>query len=301
MTEPGPIVPLTPIQPGGAAFEPAPVEPVGSAPQGSPAPRGPRRNRTASPFVRIGIVTGTAALVLVGAVAAMGASPAPSGSTTTPTTPTASGDPNLGGFGPGPGRMGDFGDFGGFGRGFGAITITSIDGSNLSLKTEDGWTRTIAVTSDTTITKAGATIAVGDLAVGDEIRFAQTKAADGSFTITRIVVVMPSLGGEVTAKTSDTITVARRDGTTATIHVDSATTYTVDGVAGKTLADIAVGDHVRAEGTSNSDGSLDAATVTSGFGRDGKGPGHGHGHGPDGIDPDDSTPDASPDASATPG
>lgn len=301
MTEPGPIVPLTPIQPGGAAFEPAPVEPVGSAPQGSPAPRGPRRNRTASPFVRIGIVTGAAALVLVGAVAAMGASPAPSGSTTTPTTPTASGDPNLGGFGPGPGRMGDFGDFGGFGRGFGAITITSIDGSNLSLKTEDGWTRTIAVTSDTTITKAGATIAVGDLAVGDEIRFAQTKAADGSFTITRIVVVMPSLGGEVTAKTSDTITVARRDGTTATIHVDSATTYTVDGVAGKTLADIAVGDHVRAEGTSNSDGSLDAATVTSGFGRDGKGPGHGHGHGPDGIDPDDSTPDASPDASATPG
>lgn len=301
MTEPGPIVPLTPIQPGGAAFEPAPVEPVGSAPQGSPAPRGPRRNRTASPFVRIGIVTGTAALVLVGAVAAMGASPAPSGSTTTPTTPTASGDPNLGGFGPGPGRMGDFGDFGGFGRGFGAITITSIDGSNLSLKTEDGWTRTIAVSSDTTITKAGATIAVPDLAVGDEIRFAQTKAADGSFTITRIVVVMPSLGGEVTAKTSDTITVARRDGTTATIHVDSATTYTVDGVAGKTLADIAVGDHVRAEGTSNSDGSLDAATVTSGFGRDGKGPGHGHGHGPDGIDPDDSTPDASPDASATPG
>lgn len=298
MTEPGPIVPLTPVRPDGAAFEPAPVEPVGSSPQGSPTPGGPRHKRSASPFVRIGIVTGTAALVLVGAVAAMGASPSPSGSTTTPTTPSASGDPNVGGFGPGPGRMGDFG---GIGRGFGAITITSIDGSNLALKTEDGWTRTIAVTADTTITKAGATIAVGDLAVGDEIRFAQTKAADGTFTITKIVVVMPSLGGEVTAKTSDTITVTRRDGTTATIHVDSSTTYTVDGVAGKTLADIAVGDHVRAEGTSNSDGSLDASTVYSGFGRDGKGPGHGHGHGPNGIDPDDSTPSASPDASATPG
>ena len=43
----------------------------------------------------------------------------------------------------------------GFGRGgfgFGGITITAISGSNLSLKTEDGWTRTIAVESDTTIT-----------------------------------------------------------------------------------------------------------------------------------------------------
>jgi Domain of unknown function (DUF5666) len=300
MTEPGPIVPLTPVQPGGAAFEPAPVEPEGTTPPDSRTPSGSRHKRSSSPFVRVGIVTGTAALVLVGAVAAMGASPSPSGSTTTPTPPSASGAPNMGGMG-GPGRM--MGDFGGVERGFGAITITSIDGSNLSLATEDGWTRTIAVTSETTITKAGATIAVGDLAVGDEIRFAQTQAADGTFTITKIVVVMPSLGGEVTAKTSDTITVTRRDGTTATIHVDGATTYTVDGVAGKTLADIAVGDHVRAEGTSNSDGSLDAATVNSGFGRDGKGPGddHGPGHGPDGTDPDDSTPGASPDASATPG
>lgn len=298
MTEPGHIVPLTPVRPGGEAFEPAPVEPSDDKPHGAPPPGGPHRKRSSSPFVRVGIVTGTAALVLVGAVAAMGASPAPSGSTTTPTTPSASGDPNVGG--KGPGRMGDFG---GFGRGFGAITITSIDGSSLSLKTEDGWTRTIVVTADTTITKAGATIAVGDLAVGDEIRFAQTQAADGTFTITQIVVVMPSLGGEVTAKTSDTITVTRRDGTSATIHVDGSTTYTVDGVAGKSLADIAVGDHVRAEGTTNSDGSLDAASVNAGFGRDGKGPGHDHGpgHGPDGIDPDDSTPSASPDASATPG
>ena len=50
----------------------------------------------------------------------------------------------------------------GFGRGgfgFGGITITAIDGSNLSLKTEDGWTRTIAVTSDTAVTRAGKTIA----------------------------------------------------------------------------------------------------------------------------------------------
>jgi hypothetical protein len=266
MTEPEHIVPLAPVQPK--------------------TPPGPRRP---SALVRVGIVTGTAALVLVGAVAAMGASPAPSGSTTTPSTPSASGDPNAVGV-PGPWR----GDFGGIGRGFEAITITGISGSNLSLETDDAWTRTITPTSTTVITKAGATITVSDLAVGDEIRFGQTKATDGTYSITKIVVVLPSLGGEVTAKTADTITVTQRDGTSATIHVDSATTYTVRGVETATLADITVGMHVRAEGTENSDGSLDASRVISGFG--GRG-----GHGPGDHDgPKDVSPDASPSPSATP-
>ena len=175
-----------------------------------------------------------------------------------------------------------------------AITITAINGSDLSLTTDDGWTRTITATSTTEITKNGATITVSDLAVGDEIRFGQTKATDGTYSITKIVVVMPSVGGEVTAKTADTITVTQRDGTTATIHVDSATTYTVQGVANATLADIAVGMHVRAEGTENSDGSLDASSVQSGFG--GRG-----GHGPGDHDgPKDVSPDASPIPSTTP-
>jgi Domain of unknown function (DUF5666) len=257
-------------------------------------PVGPvRPTRRSSPFVRVGIVTGTAALVLVGAVAAMGASPAPSDSTTTPLSPAASGDPN--GDGKGPGRWGGFGDLGaigGIGRGFGAITITAIDGSKLDLKTDDGWTRTITVTSATTVTKAGATIALGDLAVGDEIHFAQAKATDGTYSITRIVVVVPSLSGEVTAKTANSITVTRRDGSTATIHVDSATTYTVRGVDNATLADIAVGMRIRAEGAQRSDGSLDASNVVAG---NRFGPGHDDGS------KNGTTPNASPNASSTPG
>jgi len=274
MTEPELIVPLVPVTTG-------PTPDGGSAPAPAPGPRRPSR------LVRVGIVTGTAALVLVGAVAAMGASPSPSGSTTTPTTPSASGAPSAG-------SPLHVGDRGGFGRGFGSISITAINGSELSLETEDGWTRTITATSTTEITKDGATIAIGDLAVGDEIHFAQTKAADGTYSITKIVVVMPSIGGEVTAKTSDTITVTQRDGTTATIHVDSSTTYTVQGVETATLADITVGMHVRAEGTENSDGSLDASSVRSGFrGRGGHGPGDHDGT-------KDGSPDASPGASASP-
>lgn len=227
--------------------------------------------------VRIGIVAGSAVLVVIGAVAAMGASPASPSSgqanlsaAVAPATGTDGTPPLDNGFGGGfPG--GDFGRLG-----FHAITISAINGSSLSLKTEDGWTRAITVTSSTTISKGGATIALGDLAVGDEIRFAQEKASDGSFSITAIRVVLPVIGGEVTAVTGDTITVTGRDGMTGTIHVDGNTTYEVGGTAGKALSDITVGSFVIAEGTLRTDGSLAADAVHSGFRgfRDGDRPGH---------------------------
>ena len=173
--------------------------------------------------------------------------------------------------------MGGFGmhggDFGG--AGFRHITISAINGSDIALKTDDGWTRTISVTSTTTITKGGATIALGDLAVGDEIRFAEEKATDGRYTITAVAVIMPRAGGEVTAIDGQTLTVTQRDGTTSAIHVDADTTYQVDGAAGA-LSDIKVGSFIVAEGTLRADGSLDAADVHSGnVGKDGwhRGPG----------------------------
>jgi len=50
-------------------------------------------------------------------------------------------------------------------------------------------------------------------------------------------------------------------GTSATIHVGSGTTYWVPGAATPSLADIAVGMFVAAEGTLRSDGSLSATVV----------------------------------------
>ncbi|HLA16677.1 MAG TPA: DUF5666 domain-containing protein [Candidatus Limnocylindrales bacterium] len=148
----------------------------------------------------------------------------------------------------------------------GPITITAISGSNLSLKTDDGWTRTIAVTSSTAITKGNDTIAVTDLKVGDAIRLGQTKNDDGSYTVTAIHVVLPHVAGTVTAKSGSTITVLETDGTSSTVHTSSATTYRVPGVTDADLGDITVGMIVVASGTERSDGSLDAATVGAGFG-----------------------------------
>ncbi len=261
-----------------------------------------RRPFLSGTAARSGIILGSALLILVGAVAVMGASPSPSaptgadpsaGASSAPGTVPNVAPPDHDG---GPGfPFGGFGAFG-FGRGgpgfgFGDITITAINGSDLTLKTDDGWTRTITVTADTTITRAGTAIQVTDLKVGDEIRFAQTKNDDGTYTVTKIELVLPSVAGQVTAIDGSTITVKRFDGTTQTIHVDASTTYTVAGVTSPTLSDIKVGAFIVAQGTQRADGSLDAEAVHGGFEK-------GFGH-RDGAGPGKTAPSAAP--SGTPG
>ena len=272
-----PLIPVT-IEGDGVAFrEPVP----------SPTSR--------SLAVRLGIVAGSALLVVVGVAAVMGASPSPTTgaaplSTPAPGTTAVPGATGAPGKDHGPfagsmgGPMGGFGlpggaDFGFGGFGLGGITITSIDGSTVSLKTDDGWTRTIALAADTKITKGGATIAATDLAAGDHVRIAETRATDGTYTVTAITVVLPTVAGQVSAIDGDTLTITLPGGTTAKVHVGSATTYQVDGAAGA-LSDVKVGGFIVAQGTQRSDGSLDATTVHSGFG--GKGgfgrPGFPNGH-----------------------
>ncbi len=218
--------------------------------------------RLAGPSVlRLGVVVLAAVALLATAAFTIGASPSPSTGTNDPSTVL----PPMGGAAGGPGGLAGPGGFGGgrgFGRnGLGEISITAVDGSNLSLKTADGWTRTIATTAATQITKGGKTIAVGDLKAGDQIVFAQTRNSDGSYTITAVHVVLPRVGGTVSAKTATSITVKQRDGSSATITVDSSTSYHVQGVTTASLSDVTVGMWVVAEGTTASDGSLTASQV----------------------------------------
>jgi hypothetical protein len=237
-----------------------------------------------STAVRVGMVVGAVALAVVGVVAAMGASPSPATGADPSAAPAASPNPaastapgttdpqhgmrGWGGFGmQGPGRDGSVGP-----GGFRDITITAINGSDISLKTDDGWTRTMTVGSTTKITKGGAAITVDDLAVGDEIRFAQERASDGTYSVTAIVVVLPTIVGQVTAIDGNTLTVTQPGGTSATIHVDADTTYRIDGATGS-LSGVKVGSLLVAEGTQRADGSLDAAAIRSGF-QDGEMGGH---------------------------
>lgn len=240
-----------------------------------------------APWARIGLLGIGVAALIAAAILVFGTTATPksilaAGTTTNPSTVVE----NLNGGG------------GGFGHGFGGITITSIAGNSLSLTTADGWTRTIAVDSGTTYTRSGATIALSDLSVGDQIGFKQTRETDGSYTIDSVAVIPPHLGGQVTAIDGSTITVTQRDGTTGTIKVTGTTTYNVAG-ATAALADVKVGMFVMAEGTDNSDGSLTATAVRAGTGDHGFG-GRGHG-GPGDNDNDNPDATAAPSATSTAG
>lgn len=333
---------------------------------------GPRQSRGLIGLVIVACLA--LAVPVIGAIAASFPA-APASVVGASAAPGASAEPNsVKGNGKGPnwnngngnGPKGNKGLKGDRGPGKGPITIRAIAGGQLSLATEDGWTRTITVGPGTTITKGGVAIGVADLRVGDEIRFRQTRNADGTYAITAIVVPtpraggevsaidgnnitvkgkggathviivtgstvytvgdaagskadvkvgteidaegtvagdtftataihveLPRLGGTVTGKTANTITVTTKAGTPATIHVSSGTTYRIKGNAAAGLADIAVGDRVSAAGTLRADGSLDAVAVGTG---NGKGNGNGDG---DNDDMDDDTP--APVASAAPG
>ena len=217
------------------------------------------RTRTKTQALRAGLIAGTGLLVALAAAVAMAASPAavPSGGA----SPAASGQ-SVPEQHDKVGRGWAFGGPGGRqGRGFGQISVTAINGSDLALRTDDGWTRTITVAAATTITTGGQPGTLSDLTVGDVIRFAETRNADGSYTITRIDIVVPQVAGTVTAIGADSITIAGRDGTATTVRTSASTTYHV-GRADGSRADVKVGSAIVATGTKAADGSLDAASVT---------------------------------------
>ena len=96
----------------------------------------------------------------------------------------------------------------------------------------------------------------------------QERNDDGTFTITRIDVVQPHVGGTVTAVTDTTITVELRGGTTVTVHVDEDTAFKVEDVTGTAaIDDVEVGMRIVASGEQNADGSLNASRVVAGTGR----------------------------------
>ena len=207
---------------------------------------------------RVALIAGGALALAVGAVAtSMAASPAPSASGTTNGTvpaPLAVAEPwldeaivDL-----------DHGRFGG--QGFREITITAISGSNVTLGTDDGWTRTIAVSDAVDLTKGGQDIALSDLAVGDQVRFRQTRNDDGTYTVDALAVVVPSVRGEVSDVSATGFKITTRDGSVWTIAVNGSTVYQ-HGTGTGTLADVTNGTNAVVLGTSTGDNALTATTV----------------------------------------
>ncbi len=183
---------------------------------------------------------------------------APNGGTATaPNVTGMMGDPDGNGFGPGAG-MGRGGHMGNRGM-FASISITSIDGTKLTLATADGWTRTIDA-AGATVTKGGQAVNLSTLKVGDSIVFDQARQADGAYKITTIRIVLPHAGGTVKSVSDSSVTLTQRDGTPKVIALTGSTTYQLAGAA-STRAALTVGADVVAEGTTATDGTFTATLV----------------------------------------
>ena len=265
--------------------------PEGTSPTPAPVPTaftGRIRVRT-SELARVGLIVGCLVVLIASAAVASGASPTPTpdgagGSTAPSTAPD-----KVGPFGAqrgGPGGAGGFfghmfgggGMFGGGpgadGRGFGlgggpsaggpgigrAITITKIDGSDVSLKTDDGWTRTIAITDKTEIRIGSQKGTLSDLKVGDTVNLNETKNSEGTYTVTLVVVRVPTIAGTVTVVSSTGFTLKQRDGSTKTVTVSGSTDYLIAGAAGA-KADVVVGSRVQVEGSAGTGDAFSATVV----------------------------------------
>ncbi len=121
--------------------------------------------------------------------------------------------------------------------------VTKVDGNDITIKKRDGTSQIVTVTGSTVYRLGSAAGSKSDVKVGSDIEAAGTISGT-AFTATSVSVRLVAVGGQVTDKTTDSITVKDRAGNSKTIHVSSSTTFTVKGKNPASLSDISVGDRV---------------------------------------------------------
>ena len=116
--------------------------------------------------------------------------------------------------------------------------------------------------------------------MGDTVRIGEKRNDDGTYAVTDIAIITPTVTGTVTATAADGFTLAHLDGTAVQVHVTGDTTFTVSGVpSGATQENVAVGNLIIARGSLRDDGSMDATAVWV-FNGAGLDRGNGGPHGP---------------------
>ena len=112
---------------------------------------------------------------------------------------------------------------------------------------------------------------LADVKDGTTVVVAGTSTGENAMTALGVRVAPDRAVGTVTAKTVDSITIKKRDGTSLTIHVNAETKIRVPGKENATLSDITVDMAIGITGRARSDGSIDADAVVAdkvrGFGR----------------------------------
>jgi hypothetical protein len=166
-----------------------------------------------------------------------------------------------------------------------AGTVSNVSGSIITITSgRSKTTHTIHTTGTTTYTEDGKTVTASAVTTNARIRAFGSLNSDKSLNAEQIEVVLPHVAGQVKTVNGTTVTLTQRNGT-LTVHLSNSTTYTnvTWGTSGPTssaatVSDVQAGKFIVAEGTKNSDGSLNATSVRILSGTPSHGSGSRHHH-----------------------
>jgi hypothetical protein len=179
--------------------------------------------------------------------------------------------------------------------------VTAVSGTTITLKTDEGDAYQVLTSPNTRIMKERQPIKTTDIHAGDAV-IAGGAVDDKAKTVGAVFVMVltaeqaaqakkmrESFGktwtaGEITSIKDLSITIKRMDNVSQTLTVDENTSFKKhrDSI---TLADIQVGDRLRADGAVKDGVFVATAVNVGGGGRGGEGRGPGDGPRPDGAPP----------------
>jgi len=139
--------------------------------------------------------------------------------------------------------------------------VTDVGAGSFTMTLKDGTKRTITWSGTTAFRFGGVAATSTAVVVGIRADARGTSTGPSTFMAVTVKLSLPHLDGVVTAVSGSTITIRMGKKRTGTIHVTGATTYAMPGVTTATLASILVGAKVKARGTLNPDGSLNAQAI----------------------------------------
>lgn len=123
--------------------------------------------------------------------------------------------------------------------------VSAVSASSITVTGENGVATTFAIDASTTVSTDRGIGAISDLAIGENVRI--DSSSTSATSAGSIAIELAHVDGRVTSITGNDIVVSTENGVSETIVVTSTTTYSMND-ASATLADIAVGSTISAEG-----------------------------------------------------
>jgi len=149
--------------------------------------------------------------------------------------------------------------------------VSAVGAASLTVTKEDGTSATVNVNTETKLRApdrdGSGTVTLADVLVSDKVEI-YLSATDPTLALSvKVEAKGTKIAGTVAAVGADSVTITLADATTKTVTVNSSTKLRIpaaDGTPTGTLADLKVGDAVKAKTVSGADGTTLALCLSAG-------------------------------------